>query len=92
MIERSTSTVDFFQGSMVAEVGAMREGVEEEHKRLTERSAAIERQKRETDITARAGRERLGEQVHYHEGCARKRSTRQQPSIRFKYAPVRVGL
>lgn len=77
---------------MVAEVGAMREGVEEEHKRLTERSAALERQKRETDLTARAERERLGEEVHYHARCAGKQLTHSQPSIRCKSVPDNVGL
>lgn len=56
---------------MVAEVESVRKSVEEERQRLAERGAALERDKRQADATARAERDRLAEQVSY----ARSKST-----------------
>ncbi|CAB1113789.1 unnamed protein product [Ectocarpus sp. CCAP 1310/34] len=51
------------QGAMVAEVDSVRKSVEEERQRLAERGAALERDKREADATARAESDRLAEQA-----------------------------
>lgn len=50
---------------MVAEVEAMRKGIDMEQKRLAERSVALDRQKKEADLAARADIDRLAEEVRY---------------------------
>ena len=57
------------QGSMVAEVSAVRKSVDEERQRLSERCAALEREKRQADAEARAENDRLAEQVR---ACSRR--------------------
>lgn len=50
---------------MVAEVEAVRQSVDEERKRLAERCAALDRDKRAANKAAREEMERLTEQVLY---------------------------
>lgn len=48
---------------MVAEVEAMRQGVDLERKRLSERAAMLDKEKRESEAAARVEGDRLTEQV-----------------------------
>lgn len=48
---------------MVAEVEAIRQSVDDERQRLAERCAALDRDKRQADATARAESDKLTEQV-----------------------------
>ena len=48
---------------MVAEVSAVRKSVDEERQRLSERCAALDREKRQAEAEARAESERLADQV-----------------------------
>lgn len=53
----------FIQGSMVAEVSAVRKSVDEERQRLFDRCAALDREKRQAEAEAREESDRLAEQV-----------------------------
>ncbi len=52
-----------FQGTMVAEVEAVRKSVDEERQRLADRCAAVDKEKRQAAAAARAEGDRLAEQV-----------------------------
>lgn len=54
----------WIQGSMVAEVEAMRKSVEEERQRLADKCAALDRERRQADAATRAEGDRLTEQVY----------------------------
>lgn len=54
----------WFQASMVAEVEAARKSVDEERQRLSDRFAALERDKREQQAANRMESDRLAEEVH----------------------------
>lgn len=48
---------------MVAEVSAVRKSVDEERQRLSERCAALDREKRQAEAEARAESDRITQQV-----------------------------
>lgn len=63
------------QGSMVAEIEAVRQSVEEERQRLADRCAALDREKRQAEATARAESDRLTKQVRQQNQAAVATST-----------------